>query len=99
MDAGGFSGASADSAAVEITRLRAEKEALEGRIRALEAQLKNAPPAGEETPANGVSGGRLSPEMIYRYSRHLLLPDFGVEGLRSLPISSSSYSSSSSVCA
>jgi adenylyltransferase and sulfurtransferase len=30
--------------------------------------------------SNGFSADALSPDMIYRYSRQLLLPDFGVEG-------------------
>jgi adenylyltransferase and sulfurtransferase len=39
---------------------------------------------GGACPRRGGNGfesdGRLPADMIYRYSRHLLLPDFGVEG-------------------
>jgi adenylyltransferase and sulfurtransferase len=39
---------------------------------------------GGACPIRGGNGfspdGRLPADMIYRYSRHLLLPDFGVEG-------------------
>jgi len=39
--------------------------------------------------ANGFApDGGLPADMIYRYSRHLLLPDFGVEGQRKLSQSS-----------
>lgn len=79
----------------EIERLKAEKEKLERRISQLEAQLSgngncDAAPAAaaaiKDSASNGDTpacdgGGGLTPEMIFRYSRHLLLPNFGVEGI------------------
>ncbi|XP_073108780.1 adenylyltransferase and sulfurtransferase MOCS3-1 isoform X2 [Elaeis guineensis] len=89
-------GASSDDILREIERLEAEKKEIENRILLLQAQLNNktAPDACRKEDdtdrfprplvnslRNGeVSGEGLSADMIYRYSRHLLLPDFGVEG-------------------
>ena len=79
----------------ELERLRAEREELDIRIRLLESELQTgsaAPtsPAGEDACGGGggacqtrrgfPNGDALPADMIYRYSRHLLLPDFGVEG-------------------
>ncbi|RZS04777.1 hypothetical protein BHM03_00035165 [Ensete ventricosum] len=76
----------------EIERLRAEKEELESRIHLLEAQIKPGGAAEKDRSGNcslsslscpqmnGATLSGLSPKMIHRYSRHLLLPDFGVEG-------------------
>lgn len=84
-----------DGVLAEIQRLKAEKEQLEKRIELLEARLSNdgfatdvvdATPNGNADVYNGRNG--LTPEMIYRYSRHLLLPNFGVEGQRNLSRSS-----------
>lgn len=73
----------------EIEKLKAEKSNIEDRISALQAQLAENV-AKEESGSisscsplsiNGLSFDHgLSPEMIYRYSRHLLLPSFGVQG-------------------
>ncbi|KAF8414141.1 hypothetical protein HHK36_002140 [Tetracentron sinense] len=72
----------------EIDTLKAAKSDIEHRISILQSQLGEIVDK-EETlssscspvPINdsGVRNG-LSPEMIYRYSRHLLLPSFGVQG-------------------
>ncbi|KAG1346786.1 adenylyltransferase and sulfurtransferase MOCS3-2 [Cocos nucifera] len=88
--------ASSDDILREIERLEVEKKEIENRILLLQAQLNNktSPDASRKEddtascprpPANsfrhgGVSGEGLSADMIYRYSRHLLLPDFAVEG-------------------
>lgn len=81
-----------DGAAIrrEIESLKAAKADLESRISALEAQLHGMNHGTEAVPSNGscpvtsaVDVGLkhgLSPDMIYRYSRHLLLPSFGVQG-------------------
>ncbi|CAL5015587.1 unnamed protein product [Urochloa decumbens] len=86
----------------EIASLRAQRDELDGRIRFFEAQLRvgggatapaTLPPSlstkldamGVHTAANG---GGLSPDMVRRYSRQLLLPDFGVQGQRRLSRSS-----------
>lgn len=78
----------------ELERLRAEKEELETRISLLEAHLnRDSVAASDSSSPNPLSAscedgaaedGVLTPEMIHRYSRHLLLPDFGVEGQLSL---------------
>ncbi|XP_010539311.1 PREDICTED: adenylyltransferase and sulfurtransferase MOCS3-like isoform X2 [Tarenaya hassleriana] len=77
----------------ELEQLKARKADMERRISALEAQLQ------ENTVADAVSNGYcrstlpasypelghgLSPDQIYRYSRHLLLPSFGVQGQSNL---------------
>lgn len=73
----------------ELKSLKDSKSLIEHKISVLEAQLheinlqnevaKNGScpsiSASKLDPANG-----LSPDMIYRYSRHLLLPSFGIEG-------------------
>ncbi|KAJ6809369.1 adenylyltransferase and sulfurtransferase MOCS3-2 [Iris pallida] len=77
------------SIAQEIERLREEKNGIESRISALEAQLKTAaapPPPPDGDVAFG--GDRLTPPMIHRYSRHLILPSFGVQGQLNLSKSS-----------
>ncbi|KAG6475811.1 hypothetical protein ZIOFF_065040 [Zingiber officinale] len=86
------SGSSGTDLPREIERLRAEREELENRIRLLEAELEAQDATPERQNAycglnpflcpqiNGNSLSALSPEMIQRYSRHLLLSDFGVEG-------------------
>lgn len=75
----------------EIETLKATKTEIEQRISALEAQLRetnlddrtgtvlngSCPPI---STVHSDFGHSLSPEMIYRYSRHLLLPSFGVQG-------------------
>lgn len=84
-------GGSADVARVlsEIETLKAAKSDIENRLSALEAQLRetNVTQPRNYTVSNGscrpisaVDSGLL-PDMIYRYSRHLLLPSFGVQGL------------------
>jgi adenylyltransferase/sulfurtransferase len=89
---GGDGGRSRDAAAEELERLRAEREELDTRIRLLESELETGS-AAPASPAGDGGGGAcqarrgyaqdhdsLPADMIYRYSRHLLLPDFGVEG-------------------
>lgn len=73
----------------QIETLKAGKSEIEQRISVLEAQLNGVAvkddaksssyhsiSVNDSTVANG-----LSPDMIYRYSRHLLLPSYGVQGL------------------
>ncbi|KAL6911950.1 hypothetical protein ACP4OV_000755 [Aristida adscensionis] len=84
----------------EIARLRAEREELDARIRFFEAQLRvgaatsssAAPPAGVSAKLHAMglhaAGAGMDAGMIRRYSRHLLLPEFGVQGQRRLSRSS-----------
>lgn len=86
------SGSSGADLLREIERLRSDKEELESRIHLLEAQIKPRGAAEKDKSGscslsslscpqmNGATISGLSPEMIHRYSRHLLVPDFGVEG-------------------
>lgn len=80
----------------EIEALKEEKARIEQRISVLEAQLqKEASLAPQQQQNDGVCSGfcpsaistvdanlahGLSADSIYRYSRHLLLPSFGVQG-------------------
>uniref|UniRef100_K3Y7L0 Rhodanese domain-containing protein n=1 Tax=Setaria italica TaxID=4555 RepID=K3Y7L0_SETIT len=79
----------------EIASLRAQRDELDSRIRFFESQLRiggggaaptTLPPSLstklDAMGAHAVSaaGGGLSPDMVQRYSRQLLLPDFGVHG-------------------
>ncbi|PSS06116.1 Molybdopterin-synthase [Actinidia chinensis var. chinensis] len=73
----------------ELGNLKSEKSEIERRISVLEAQLRDI----DETKTNSCPqlengdsgfGHGLSPDMIYRYSRHLLLPSIGVQGQSSL---------------
>ena len=70
----------------EIETLKVSKADIEHRISVLEARLRDIPPpndavSGVSCSPGSAAGHGLSPEMIYRYSRHLLLPSFGVQGL------------------
>lgn len=71
----------------ELERLRAEREELDGRIRLLESQLRLGaaplpPSAAAEVEPTGSpsSSSSAAADMISRYRRHLLLPQFGLEG-------------------
>ncbi|KAL6999220.1 Adenylyltransferase and sulfurtransferase MOCS3 [Sarracenia purpurea var. burkii] len=73
----------------EIENLKFEKSEIDRRISVLEAQLRDRDESKTISTSscpplsNGYSvllGHGLSPDMIYRYSRHLLLPSFGVQG-------------------
>ncbi|KAL6591396.1 hypothetical protein ACP70R_049899 [Stipagrostis hirtigluma subsp. patula] len=88
----------------EIARLRAEREELDARIRFFEAQLRVGAVGGSAPAtlpsslsakldamglhAAATAAGDLDAGMIPRYSRHLLLPEFGVQGQRRLSRSS-----------
>ncbi|XP_052141829.1 adenylyltransferase and sulfurtransferase MOCS3 isoform X3 [Oryza glaberrima] len=79
----------------ELERLRAEREELDGRIRLLESQLRLGaaplpPSAAAEVEPTGSpsSSSSAAADMISRYRRHLLLPQFGLEGQRKLSQSS-----------
>lgn len=86
----------------EIETLKAAKSDIEQRISVLEAQLRETTINQQKTDtvSNGTcrsistvysdNSHGLSPDMIYRYSRHLLLPSFGVQGLIFLLIFSNS---------
>lgn len=74
----------------EIETLKSAKSDIERRISDLEAQLREIGTKNDvsgscspttSTVTSGVGHG-LSPDMIYRYSRHLLLPTFGVQGFQ-----------------
>lgn len=76
----------------QIESLKAQRTTIDHQISSLEAQLhrlnhqKNNHKPNEEanSPFSSDSdydfGHGLSPEMIYRYSRQLILPSFGVQG-------------------
>lgn len=75
----------------EIEKLKADKSDIEQRISVLEAQLGEVRVGKQDdTVSNGSCPSLsaveskldhgLSPDMIYRYSRQLLLPSFGVQG-------------------
>ncbi|KAG0473507.1 hypothetical protein HPP92_014888 [Vanilla planifolia] len=85
----------------EIEKLKLEKEEIERRLSLLEAKLNRNPGEAVEMEVNrscssclsmldghGEAVNGLNADMIYRYSRHLLLPDFGVEGQTNLAKSS-----------
>ncbi|KAG8093858.1 hypothetical protein GUJ93_ZPchr0012g20780 [Zizania palustris] len=98
----GGAGERRETLVVELERLRAEREELDSRIRTLESQLEASSAAGGDAAGAGAAAAAcprrpgngftpydgLSADMIHRYSRHLLLPDFGVEGQRKLSRSS-----------
>lgn len=71
----------------ELKELRLQKAEIEQRISALEAKLHetaavercDAVSNGCSVIEHGLEHG-MSPDQIYRYSRQLLLPSFGVEG-------------------
>ncbi|PON91906.1 Ubiquitin-activating enzyme E [Trema orientale] len=79
----------------QIETLKATRSDIDRRISALEAQLREINPShgndavlnGSCPPISGFDSGfghGLSPDNIYRYSRHLLLPSFGVQGQSNL---------------
>ncbi|CAI0379394.1 unnamed protein product [Linum tenue] len=83
----------------ELESLKSAKTDIDNRIRALEAQLRDLNLQKPAVSNNGscYSGGSavdsalahgLSPDMIYRYSRHLLLSSFGVQAQSKLVKSS-----------
>ncbi|XP_062077603.1 adenylyltransferase and sulfurtransferase MOCS3 [Humulus lupulus] len=90
-----FNGGDASQILREIETLKATRTDIDSRISALEAQLheinlsheKDAVSNGSCPPISTVVSGfghELSSDMIYRYSRHLLLPSFGVQGQSNL---------------
>lgn len=71
----------------EIETLKATRSDLDNRISALEAQLRHLNFEKNKVSCPSISTGfghGLSPDMIYRYSRQLLLPSFGVQGQSNL---------------
>ncbi|KAF8391595.1 hypothetical protein HHK36_023901 [Tetracentron sinense] len=78
----------------EIETLKAAKSDIEHRISILQAQLGEIVAKEETSSISPLSISDacvrhgLSPEMIYRHSRHLLLPSFGVQGQANLSKSS-----------
>ncbi|XP_058090172.1 adenylyltransferase and sulfurtransferase MOCS3 [Magnolia sinica] len=69
----------------EIERLKAEKNVIESRISLLQSQLDEIVAKESDHPSPPKSNDNsLTPAAIYRYSRQLLLPSFGVEGQSSL---------------
>jgi len=71
----------------ELDSLKDAKAKIEHKISALEAQLREINLRNDAAPTNGSSHpssyptNGLTQDMIHRYSRHLMLPSFGVEGL------------------
>uniref|UniRef100_A0A0E0CSR6 Adenylyltransferase and sulfurtransferase MOCS3 n=1 Tax=Oryza meridionalis TaxID=40149 RepID=A0A0E0CSR6_9ORYZ len=90
MEDGGDGRSRAEAIMRELERLRAEREDLDGRIRLLESQLRlgAAPLPPAAAAAEAETTGSPSADMISRYRRHLLLPQFGLEGQRKLSQSS-----------
>lgn len=77
----------------ELESLRAAKADIDSRISALEAELhhvtlQNGVVPNGSSPFDSLLGDHhdhnLTPEMIHRYSRHLLLPSFGVQAQSNL---------------
>lgn len=70
----------------EIDSLKSNKRNIEQQISALEVQLHQLELNSKSSFPNGCLGSSngLSADMIYRYSRHLLLPSFGVQGQANL---------------
>ncbi|MED6196463.1 Adenylyltransferase and sulfurtransferase MOCS3 [Stylosanthes scabra] len=64
----------------QINELKQERSAIDTKISALQSQLNNL----QLKNAVVSNGSSLEPHMIYRYSRHLLLPSFGVQGQANL---------------
>lgn len=74
----------------ELESLKSEKTKIEQKISQLESQLKdiNLPKQHASSASAASSNGSsspyptngLEPHMIHRYSRHLVLPSFGVQG-------------------
>lgn len=68
----------------ELESLKDEKTKIEHKISLLEAQLKEINLQNGVVALNGsspYSTNGLTPEMVHRYSRHLVLPSFGVQGI------------------
>jgi len=69
----------------ELDSLKDAKAKIEHKISALEAQLREINLRNDAAPLNGSSPlyptNGLTQDMIHRYSRHLMLPSFGVQGL------------------
>lgn len=93
MDSNGV-GETASDIRREIASLQNAKAEIEDRISALQARLNSYgsedgsnytnSSAPAPTPTGIPFSGQLSADMIYRYSRHLLLPSFGVEAQANL---------------
>ncbi|CAM8880090.1 unnamed protein product [Rhodiola kirilowii] len=74
----------------EIEALKNEKSEIDRKISDLEALLRGLKSENEavgDIDSNGFGHG-LSPDLIYRHSRHLMLPSFGVQGQSKLSKSS-----------
>ncbi|GAB2277759.1 Adenylyltransferase and sulfurtransferase MOCS3 [Dionaea muscipula] len=71
----------ADSSQIlsEIESLRSKRKEIDDRISSLKAQLRRSTITAAAN-SNGSSTHNLPSDAIYRYSRHLLLPSFGVQG-------------------
>jgi len=82
-----MSSSSASEILQELESLKNQKTKIEQKISLLESQLKdiNLPKHASSASSNGSSSpyptNGLEPHMIHRYSRHLVLPSFGVQGI------------------
>ncbi|KAK4440979.1 Adenylyltransferase and sulfurtransferase MOCS3 [Sesamum alatum] len=91
MDSNGVAETPADIRR-EIESLEKAKAEIENRISSLRARLSSYGSVNGNEVANSSAprpeetllSGQLSPDMIYRYSRQLLLPSFGVEAQENL---------------
>ncbi|KAK7385981.1 hypothetical protein VNO78_31995 [Psophocarpus tetragonolobus] len=73
----------------ELDSLKDAKTQIEHKISLLEAQLREINLRNDAAPPNGSSSlsyptNGLTQDMIHRYSRHLMLPSFGVQGQANL---------------
>lgn len=72
----------------ELQALKDSKRDIESRISVIEAQLQSKQKTSSDYSNGGSDLGHdLTSDMIYRYSRQLLLPSFGVQGLFLLSLS------------
>lgn len=80
-----FVAMSASEILKELNSLKEAKTQIEHKISALEAQLRDINLQNDAAVPNGsslsYSTNGLTQDMIHRYSRHLMLPSFGVQGL------------------
>jgi adenylyltransferase and sulfurtransferase len=76
------SSSSASEILQELESLKNEKTKIEQKISSLESQLKdiNLPKHASNGSSSPYPTNGLEPHMIHRYSRHLVLPSFGVQG-------------------
>ena len=73
-----------DELVQELKSLKDSKRDIEARISVIETQLKNNNKLNQKVTSDNFGEHGLSADSIYRYSRQLLLPSFGVQGFISI---------------